>query len=95
MMFEISECMIPQNVTFGQTSIHEWHTQGLGGVNVAGISKEADLQLGAGDVREQQCATETLVALGVVVLEGNLLNERKGNQVVNIKSYRKSEPEKY
>jgi len=48
------------------------HTDLLGLVAVKGITENADRHLGAGDVGETDRARETLVTLGIVVLESNL-----------------------
>ena len=48
------------------------HADLLGLVAVKGITENADRHLGAGDVGETDRARETLVTLGIVVLESNL-----------------------
>ena len=59
-------------------SVHVRQVEGLGLVHVVGIDEDADLHLGAGDVGQQERAGETLVALGIVVLEGDLEIDRLG-----------------
>lgn len=50
----------------------ELHADLLGLVAVKGITENADGHLGAGDVGEADGARETLVTLGIVVLQSNL-----------------------
>merc|ERR1712142_60171 len=63
-------------------SAHVWDTLGLGLVVVGGITDNADLLLWAGDVWQLDGTAETLVLLGVVVLEGDL--ELDGLQEVTL-----------
>lgn len=51
---------------------HELEANGFGLVDVRGIGEDAQLHLGLGDVGQTHGARETLVALGVVVLEADL-----------------------
>jgi len=51
---------------------HELETGLLGLIAVEGVSENADGELGAGDVGELDAAGETLVLLGIVVLEADL-----------------------
>ena len=61
-----------------RVGVHGGDAQQLGVVDVAGVSEEAHLELGARDVGEQQRAGETLVTLGIVVLQGDLQVHRLG-----------------
>jgi hypothetical protein len=54
------------------TLVHGGDVDGLGLVDVRLISEDAHLHLGAGNVGQQKSAAETLVTLGIVVLEREL-----------------------
>jgi hypothetical protein len=50
----------------------EFHTSSLGLIAVESITEDADCHLGTGDVGELNSSRETLVTLGIVVLETDL-----------------------